>query len=202
MNRKEHELQLEDRFLTRRQFLCRCAMGMGALGLGSILQTAARADSLLSPLSPKSPQFPGRAKQVIHLFMAGGPSHVDTFDPKPALAKYAGKSIKDIDKTITRPGVAFPSPFTFSPHGNSGIEVSEVFPHLAEHVDDMTIIRSMHTPIPSHEIGMLMMNTGESRFVRPSVGSWVTYGLGTENQNLPGFVVLSAQGQPLLGDQN
>jgi hypothetical protein len=209
MIRKQHELQLEDRFLTRRDFLCRCGMGMGALGLASLMDAAglltstARADSsLLSPLAPRLPQFPGKAKQVIHLFMAGGPSHVDTFDPKPALAKYAGKSIKDIDKTITRPGAAFPSPFKFAPHGKSGIEISEVFPHLAEHVDEMTVIRSMRTPIPSHEIGMLMMNTGESRFVRPSVGSWVTYGLGTENQNLPGFVVLSAQGQPLLGDQN
>jgi hypothetical protein len=202
MNRKEHELQLEDRFLTRRQFLCRCAMGMGALGLGSILQTAARADSLLSPLSPKSPQFPGRAKQVIHLFMGGGPSHVDTFDPKPALAKYAGKSLKDIDKSVTRAGSAFPSPFKFEKHGQSGIEISEVFPKLAEHVDEMTIIRSMQTAVPSHEMAMLDMNTGESRFPRPSVGSWVTYGLGTENQNLPGFIALSPNGRPLLGDQN
>jgi hypothetical protein len=203
MERNQHEVQLEDRFLTRRDFLSRCGMGVGALGLASLMDAAglltptARADSsLLSPLAPRLPQFPGKAKQVIHLFMAGGPSHVDTFDPKPALAKYAGKAIKDIDKTITRAGAAFPSPFKFSPHGKSGIEISEVFPHLAEHVDEMTIIRSMHTPIPSHEIGMLMMNTGESRFVRPSVGSWVTYGLGTENQNLPGFIVLSAQGQP------
>jgi hypothetical protein len=209
MERKQHELQLEDRFLTRRDFLRRCGMGMGALGLASLMDAAglltstARADSsLLSPLAARPPQFPGKAKQVIHLFMGGGPSHVDTFDPKPALAKYAGKSLKDIDKTITRPGAAFPSPFKFAPHGKSGIEISEVFPHLAEHVDEMTIIRSMQTPVPSHEIGMLMMNTGESRFVRPSVGSWVTYGLGTENQNLPGFVVLSPNGRPLLGDQN
>jgi hypothetical protein len=209
MERKQHELQLEDRFLTRRGFLGRCGMGMGALGLASLMDAAgllastARADSsLLSPLAARPPQFPGKAKQVIHLFMGGGPSHVDTFDPKPALAKYAGKSIRDIDKTITRPGAAFPSPFKFAPHGKSGIEVSEVFPHLAEHVDEMTIIRSMRTPVPSHEIGQLMMNTGESRFVRPSVGSWVTYGLGTENQNLPGFVVLSPNGRPLLGDQN
>lgn len=202
MNRSEHELQPQDRFLTRRQFLCRCGMGMGALGLASIMETAARADSLLSPLSPKSPQFPGRAKQVIHLFMAGGPSHVDTFDPKPALAKYAGKSLKDIDKSITRPGSAFPSPFKFEKHGQSGIEISEVFPLLAQHVDDMAIIRSMQTAVPSHEIAMLTMNTGEARFSRPSVGSWVTYGLGTENQNLPGFIALSPNGRPLLGDQN
>lgn len=209
MERKQHELQIEDRFLTRRDFLCRCGMGMGALGLASLLEAAGLLESnagaesqILSPLAARPPQFPGKAKQVIHLFMAGGPSHVDTFDPKPALLKYAGKSIKDIDKTITRPGAAFPSPFKFAPHGKSGIEISEVFPHLAGHVDDMTIIRSMRTPVPSHEIGMLMMNTGESRFVRPSVGSWVTYGLGTENQNLPGFIVLSPNGRPLLGDQN
>jgi hypothetical protein len=209
MDRKQHELQLEDRFLTRRGFLGKCGMGMGALGLASLLDAAGlltpavhAENSLLSPLAPKLPQFPGKAKQVIHLFMAGGPSHVDTFDPKPALAKYAGKSIKDIDKTITRPGAAFPSPFKFSKHGQSGIEISEVFPHLAEHADDLTIIRSMRTAVPSHEIAMLTMNTGESRFARPSVGSWVTYGLGTENQNLPGFVVLSPNGRPLLGDQN
>src|ERR1700734_2656120 len=120
MNRQEHELQLEDRFLTRRRFLCRCGMGMGALGLASLLDAAgllsssAGADTILSPLAPRLPQFPGKAKQVIHLFMSGGPSHVDTFDPKPALSKYAGKSIKDIDKTITRPGAAFPSPFKFA----------------------------------------------------------------------------------------
>lgn len=209
MDRKQHELQLEDRFLTRRGFLGRCGMGLGALGLASLMDAAgllapvARADSsLLSPLTPRLPQFPGKARQVIHLFMAGGPSHVDTFDPKPALAKYAGKAIRDIDKTINRGGALFPSPFKFSPHGQSGIEISEVFPHLAGHVDDMTIIRSMRTPIPGHEIAMLNMNTGESRFARPSVGSWVTYGLGTENQNLPGFVVLSPYGRPLLGDQN
>jgi hypothetical protein len=177
-------------------------MGVGALGLASIMQTAVHAESMLSPLAPKSPQFPGRAKQVIHLFMSGGPSHVDTFDPKPALAKYAGKSLKEIDKMITRPGAAFPSPFKFEKHGKSGIEISEVFPHLAEHVDEMTIIRSMATAVPSHEIAMLYMNTGESRFARPSVGSWVTYGLGTVNQNLPGFIALSPNGRPLLGDQN
>ncbi len=209
MERSEHQLRLEDRFLTRRGFLGRCGMGVGALGLASLMDAAgllapdARADSsLLSPLAPRLPQFPGKAKQVIHLFMAGGPSHVDTFDPKPALAKYAGKSLKDIDKTITRPGAAFPSPFKFSPHGQSGLEISEVFPHLAEHADEMTIIRSMHIPVPAHEIATLTMNTGESRFARPSVGSWVTYGLGTENQNLPGFVVLSPNGRPLAGDQN
>lgn len=208
MNRSEHELQLEDRFLTRRKFLCRCGMGMGALGLASLLDAAgllappASAQAILSPLAPRLPPFPGTAKQVIHLFMSGGPSHVDTFDPKPALARYAGKSLKEIDKSITRGGAAFPSPFKFAPHGQSGIEVSEVFPRLAEHVDEMTIIRSMQTAVPSHEIAMLAMNTGESRFVRPSVGSWVTYGLGTENQNLPGFIALSPNGRPLLGDQN
>src|SRR5580658_4772723 len=208
MNKSEHELQLADRFQTRRQFLCRCGMGLGALGLASLLDAAgllstpSRADAILSPLAPRLPQFPGTAKQVIHLFMAGGPSHVDTFDPKPALAQYAGKSLKEIDKSIARNGAAFPSPFKFEPHGQSGIEVSEVFPRLAEHVDEMTIIRSMQTAVPSHEIAMLAMNTGESRFVRPSVGSWVTYGLGTENQNLPGFIALSPAGRPLLGDQN
>jgi hypothetical protein len=209
MERTEHELRLEDRFLTRRGFLSRCGMGMGALGLASLMDAAgllipaARAESsLLSPLAPRLPQFPGKAKQVIHLFMAGGPSHVDTFDPKPALAKYAGKSLKDVDKSVTRPGAAFPSPFKFLRQGQSGLEISEVFPQLGKFADDMTVIRSMHTPIPGHEVAMLTMNTGESRFARPSVGSWVTYGLGTENQNLPGFIVLSPNGRPLMGDQN
>ncbi len=208
MNKREHQMHPADRFLTRRKFLCRCGMGMGALGLASLLDSAgwlapsARADSVLSPLSPRPPQFPAKAKQVIHLFMAGGPSHVDTFDPKPALAKFAGQSLKEIDKSIMRPGAAFPSPFQFRRHGQSGIEVSEVFPRLAQHVDDMTIIRSMQTAVPSHDIAMLNMNTGESRFPRPSMGSWVTYGLGTENQNLPGFIALSPNGRPLLGEQN
>jgi hypothetical protein len=209
MDEKQHKLQPHDYFLTRRGFLSRAALGFGGLGLASLMQSAGLLTTpasanvgLLSPLAPKQPQFPAKAKRVIQLFMSGGPSHVDTFDPKPALKKYAGKSVKDIDKSIPKSGGAFPSPFEFSKHGQSGIEVSEVFPKIAEHVDGMAVIRSMTSPQPSHEIAMLMMNTGESRFPRPSFGSWTTYGLGTENQNLPGFISLSPQGRPLLGDQN
>ncbi len=206
-----HRQNLQDAFLTRREFLCKCGMGMGAVSLASLLQATglgstgvadAHAD-LISPLAPKAPQFPAKAKHVIHLFMNGGPSHVDTFDPKPSLAKYAGKLLPAENlKTERKTGAAFPSPYKFEKHGQSGIEVSEIFPNVAKHVDDMTIIRSMHADVPNHEPSLLLMNCGEARLIRPSVGSWVTYGLGTENQNLPGFIVMCPGGYPIQESQN
>src|SRR4051794_27482834 len=197
---QHHRSRFEDAFLTRREFLCRCGMGMGALSLASVMQaaglTAGTADGNMTlPLAPKSPPFPAKAKRVIHLFMNGGPSHVDTFDPKPALDRYAGKPLPlENLKTERKTGAAFPSPFKFKKYGQSGIEVSELFPHVAESVDDLAVIRSMHADVPNHEPSLLLMNCGEARLIRPSVGSWVTYGLGTENQNLPGFVVLCPGG--------
>jgi hypothetical protein len=173
-------------------------MGMGALSLasffGGVEPLAASAQGVTgyaTPLSPKFPHFPGKAKRVIHLFMNGGPSHVDTFDPKPALEKYAGKLLpRENPKTERKTGAAFPSPYKFKKYGQSGIEVSEIFPRVAECIDDIAVIRSMHADVPNHEPSLLLMNCGEARSIRPSLGSWVTYGLGTENANLPAFVVL------------
>ena len=149
------------------------------------------------------PHFPAKAKHVIHLFLNGGPSHVDTFDPKPALATYAGKDLPMENlRTERKTGAAFPSPFKFQKYGQSGIEVSELFQHTAEHIDDMAVIRSMHADVPNHEPSLLLMNCGDSIQVRPSLGSWLTYGLGTDNQNLPGFLAMCPGGYPIQETQN
>ncbi len=196
-HQKEHSLSLEDLILNRRDFLIRSGMGMGALTLSSIFgidlfpeANAAEAPSLRtgsSLLSPKSPHFPAKAKAVIHIFAAGGPSQVDTFDPKPILKKYEGQSLPGMS------GVAFPSPFEFKKYGKSGIEVSDVFSKLGECVDEMAIIRSMWTDVPAHDVAARMMNTGSLQLPKPSMGSWVLYGLGTENQNMPGFISLGGE---------
>ena len=179
----------------------RSAMGMGSLALGSMLQSADASEA--NPLAVRKPHFAAKAKRVIHLFMNGGPSHVDTFDPKPSLEKYAGKALPtDNPKTERKTGAAFPSPFKFQKYGQSGIEVSELFAKTAQHVDDMCIIRSMHANVPNHEPSLLLMNCGEARLIRPSMGSWLTYGLGTENQNLPGFIAMCPGGYPIQESQN
>ena len=191
----------------RREMLRRSAVGMGTLGLASMLatprETSAAAGGFISPMAPKPPQFPAQAKHVIHIFCNGGPSHVDTFDPKPALQKFAGKSLPtDNLKTERKTGAALPSPFTFRKYGESGIEVSELFAHTAESIDDIAVIRSMHADVPNHEPSLMLMNCGEGRLIRPSVGSWVTYGLGTENQNLPGFISMCPGGLPITETAN
>ena len=187
--------------LDRRMMLERSAMGMGALALGSMLQSADASEA--NPLAVRKPHFAAKAKRVIHLFMNGGPSHVDTFDPKPSLEKYAGKLLPtDNPKTERKTGAAFPSPFKFQKYGQSGIEVSELFAKTAQHIDDMCIIRSMHANVPNHEPSLLLMNCGEARLIRPSMGSWLTYGLGTENQNLPGFIAMCPGGYPIQESQN
>lgn len=174
---------------------------MGALALGGMMQAARAAES--NPLAVRKPHFAAKAKRVIHLFMNGGPSHVDTFDPKPLLEKYAGKALPvENPKTERKTGAAFPSPFKFQKYGQSGIEVSEIFSKTAQHVDDMCIIRSMHANVPNHEPSLLLMNCGEARLIRPSMGSWLTYGLGTENQNLPGFIAMCPGGYPIQESQN
>lgn len=183
-------------------------MGFGMLGLGSLLmQDQLRADGaggdFGNPLAPKPPMFPARAKRVIHLLANGGPSQVDTFDPKPALEKYRGQRLPLHLETERPTGIALPSPFSFQKYGQSGIEVSELFGKLAAaHIDDLCIVRSMYTDTPIHENSLRMMNCGDSRMARPSIGSWLTYGLGTENQNLPGFVVLVPKGMPVAGADN
>ena len=188
---------------TRRDFLTRCGMGMGSLALGSILgEQAQAAGSPLNPLTPKQPHFPARAKRVIHLFMNGGPSQVDTFDPKPELTKYDGKKIP-LDLRTERPtGAALKSPYSFQQYGESGLEISELFPNVARSADELCVIRSMYADVPNHEPSLLLMNCGDARLVRPSVGSWVTYGLGSENQNLPGFITMCPGGYPIQESQN
>lgn len=166
-------------------------MGFGMLGLTGLLaeellggRTAQGA--ITSPLSPRQAHFPAKAKHVVHVFAQGAPSHIDTWDPKPALTKMDGKELP------SGRGVAYGSPFKFSKMGKSGIEVSEVFSKIGEHVDSMAIVRSMFTDIPAHAVASVMMNTGSLRLPKPSLGSWVVYGLGTDNQNMPGFISLRA----------
>jgi hypothetical protein len=210
MNVPHHPPKLEDRFLTRRDFLCRCGLGFGMVGLANLLapqlvEAAQGSDGVsgASPLAPRAPQFPARAKRVIHIFANGGPSHVDTFDPKPALDRWHGKPLPmDNLPTERRTGAAFRSPFQFRKYGQSGIEISELFPHVAEHADDLTVIRSMRADVPNHEPSLLLMNCGEARLPRPSMGSWITYGLGTVNQNLPGFISMCPGGYPIQESQN
>jgi len=180
----------------RRAFLQRSGMGMGALGLTGLLQ--AETDS-------KRPgvHFPPKAEHVIHIFLNGGMSQVDTFDPKPELTKRGGQMLPfDNLQTERKTGVALPSPFEFKQHGESGIPISDLFPSVAKCADDLAVIRSMHVELPSHEMSLMLMNTGDMRVVRPSVGSWLTWGMGSENQNLPGFVALCPGGLPVGGAGN
>lgn len=202
--------------LSRREMLARLGNGCGLMGLAAILadelavnprplpagESSPAVASAAAPLSPKAPHFEAKAKRVIYLFMNGGPSQVDTFDPKPLLAERAGQAPPaDLVSTMRRTkGNLMPSPFKFEKQGHSGIEVSEIFPHLSRVIDELCVIRSMHTNLPNHEPSFLMMNSGETQPTRPSLGSWLTYGLGSENQNLPGFVVL-CPGQPTVGPQ-
>jgi hypothetical protein len=191
---------------SRRDVLGRFANGFGMLALAGLLADEAKAsDSPADPLTVRPPHFPARAKRVIFLFMSGGPSHVDTFDPKPRLDQDNGKPLPfAMPKLVrTKTGNLLKSPFKFARHGQSGIDVSELFPEVAKHLDDLCVVRSLVADNINHNGACLQMNTGEQAFSRPSLGSWLLYGLGTENQSLPGFVVLSpaqpAQGAPLWG---
>ena len=190
---------LDNLNIPRRNFLASCGMGMGLSALAPLLNGQKG-----NPMLPKGPHFAPKAKRVIHLFMNGGPSHVDTFDPKPELTKWHGKVLPDENRLSTerKTGAAYQSPFTFKKHGQSGLPVSDLFPHVAKHADDLCVIRSMRADVPNHEPSLMLMNCGEGRLVRPSMGSWITYGLGTENQNLPGFVVLCPNGYPITETQN
>ncbi len=204
------------REISRRAMLCQSGMGMGSVGLAAIMaslgasaprkegtQAAGAAGELLNPLAPRRPPRPASAKNVIHLFMNGGPSQVDTFDPKPLLRRYEGKSLESANlRTESKTGAALPSPFRFRKYGQSGIEVSDLFPSVGSCVDDIAVIRSMVTNLPNHEPALMLMNCGEPLMVRPSVGSWVTYGLGTENQNLPGFLAMCPGGYPIKASEN
>lgn len=207
-----HAPRPEDLFLTRRDFLNRCGMGMGALAMGGIfgelgiLPAKAAGETTdaisLNPLAVRAPHFPAKAKRVIHIFANGGASHVDTFDPKPKLTEWHGKDIPVTLKTERKTTTAFKSPFKFEKRGQCGIEVSELFAKTAENIDDMCVIRSMHADAPNHEPSLLLMNCGEARLPRPAFGSWLSYGLGSENQNLPGFITMCPGGYPIQESQN
>jgi hypothetical protein len=176
--------------LSRREILARAGTGLGLLALGPLLADDTPGRSL-DPLAPKKPHFPAKAKHVIHVYLNGGPSQIDTFDPKLLLKKYEGQKLPQGNLTTERPtGAALPSPFKFVKSGRSGLEISEVFAKTAAHADDLCLIRSMYANTPNHEQSMRLMNCGDERLSRPSFGAWVTYGLGSENANLPGFVVL------------
>ncbi len=190
--------------LSRREALLRSGTGFGSLALADLMANESKAEvGKLDPLAPKQAHYPSKAKHVVHLFMNGGPSQVDTFDPKPMLDKYHGKPLPETNlRTERKTGAAMRSPFKFKKYGQSGIEVSELFENTAMHVDDMCIIRSMHADVPNHEPSLMLMNCGDGRLPRPSFGSWVTYGLGSENKNLPGFVVMCPGGYPIVTTQN
>ena len=194
---REHSPSADDVIFTRRQFLQRTGMGFGAMSLAGVFGINPWAEGasalnpgglkIAGPLSPKSPHFPAKAKHIIHLFAAGAPTQVDTWDPKPELTKYDGKSIPGHD------GLAFGSPFKFPKMGKSGVQVSEVFPKLGALIDDIAVIRSLWTDVPAHEVASRFMHTGSLQLPKPSFGSWVIYGLGTDNQNMPGFVTIGGR---------
>ena len=181
--------------LTRRDMLRRSACGFGYLALTSLLVETVRATAAAenNPLSPRPPHFPPRAKRVIFLFMPGGPSQVDTFDPKPLLARDRDKAFATpaAEGVTMAPGKLLASPWEFKKHGDSGVEISSLFPQVANLADELCIIRSMHTNGQAHGQAIMKLHTGSENQVRPSMGSWVLYGLGTENQNLPGFITIS-----------
>jgi hypothetical protein len=183
--------------LTRRDFLRRSGVGLGMLGLSDLLAESGGGSS-----PGAGPHFAPKAKRVIHFFLNGGPSHVDTFDPKPALLKHAGQALPQNFLTERKTGAAFPSPFKFQRYGRSGIEVSELFAKTAQHIDDIAVIRSMQAQVPNHEPSLMLMNCGDSLQSRPSLGSWLMYGLGSENQNLPGFIAMCPGGYPIKGTEN
>jgi hypothetical protein len=205
-----------NRSLSRRELLQQSGAGFGALALQSLLaqdslpapETAETFSASMNPLAPRAAHFAPRAKSVIFLFMYGGPSHIDLFDPKPELAKWHGRPIpvwktEDAFMGGKTKNVAFASPYQFAKHGEAGIDISETYPHLAEHADQLCVIRSLHTESNNHAPALFQMNSGFVQAGRPSIGSWVTYGLGSECENLPAFVVLlDHQGAPVNGALN
>jgi hypothetical protein len=191
---------------TRREMLQRAGTGFGMIGLAGSLQSAgllgttASAATASGLTGDRVTHFAPRAKRVIFLQMNGAPSHVDTFDPKPALKKHEGEQPSGKLYRASKGSGFMPSPFRFRPHGESGVVMSELLPNLGRVADDLCVLRSMHTNVPNHEPGLLMMNCGNQQPIRPCLGSWASYGLGTGNQNLPSFVSL-CPGMPVVGPQ-
>ncbi|MEM7603061.1 MAG: DUF1501 domain-containing protein, partial [Verrucomicrobiota bacterium] len=180
---------------SRRDILKSASSGFGYLAFSALTSLAANkslfAGSAANPLAPRNPHFEGTAKRVIFMAMQGAPSHVDTFDYKPQLNRDNGQEARGYAKLLG-------SPFEFKQHGESGLPISSLFPHLSGHADDLCVINSMHTDLPNHPQATTQMHTGNFQFVRPSMGAWTLYGLGTENDSLPGFITLS----PPNGAQN
>jgi Protein of unknown function (DUF1501) len=206
---------LEKLLYSRRELLGRLGGGIAGLafadllgrqGLLSARLAAEQARDATNPLAPKPPHFPAKARAVISVFCYGGVSQIDTFDPKPDLVKWQGETMKGVGAVRTvmgNPGGLMPSPWSFKKYGQSGMDVSELFPHLAQKVDDIAFIRSMYATSPSHGPALFQMNTGSILAGHPSVGSWVTYGLGSESENLPGFIVFTDyRGGPINGPPN
>ena len=198
----QDEIKLEyKRLVTRRHFFKDCGVGLGSIALASLLKQSGFAESppqSKNPLAPKAPHFAAKAKRVIYLFQAGAPSQLDLFDYKPELVKYNGKPVpqelvKGINYAFIKPDAGlYASEFKFAKHGQSGAELSEAFLHLPKVADEIAIVRSMMTEAINHAPGQIFMNTGSVQFGRPSFGAWVTYGLGSETQDLPAFVVLTS----------
>src|SRR5881392_1752470 len=191
--------------VARRWFLRDCGVGLGAIALAGLMNEGGRT---ADPLLPKRPHFAAKAKSVIYLFMAGAPSHLELFDNKPQLAKWDGKLppaelLKGYRAAFINPNSKLLGPkFKFAKYGQSGAELTNLLPHLSTVVDDITIVKSMYTDAFNHAPAQILMNTGSTQFGRPSLGSWVTYGLGSESQSLPGFVVLSSAGGTSGGASN
>src|SRR5215213_6733254 len=211
MSRIKSESSSTPQNVSRRWFIEQCGVGMGAIALNHLLTQngyAATQTAPPNPLAPKKPHFAPKAKNVIYLFMAGAPSHLELFDNKPQLAKFDGKLpppdlIKDYRAAFINPSSTFLGPtFKFSRHGKSGAELSELLPHLATVVDDVAVVKSMVTDAFNHAPAQIFMNTGAQQFGRPSMGSWVTYGLGSESRDLPGFVVFSSGSKGPSGGQS
>ncbi|MBX7166139.1 MAG: DUF1501 domain-containing protein [Pirellulales bacterium] len=204
MHARHQQLSAATQAMTRRWFFERCALGLGTMALSSLLNEGAAGPAQAAPVTgadpllPRPPHFAPKAKRVIYLFMAGAPSHLELFDYKPALEKYNGQLpppelLKGYRAAFINPQSALLAPkFKFARHGQCGAEVSELLPHLAEVVDELAIVRSMATDAFNHAPGQIFMNTGSQQFGRPSMGAWVTYGLGSESRELPGFVVLNS----------
>ena len=192
---------------TRREFFTQAGSGLAAIAASAMLQGEARAANAVDPLAPKTPQLPPKAKSVIWLFIEGGPSHVDLFDPKPKLVELAGQKMPaSFGKVITAMGTGnntlLPSRRTFKQYGQSGIWVSDWYPEIAKHVDDMSVIRSVWADGLNHVGSVCEMNTGSILAGRPALGAWVTYGLGSANRNLPTFVVMLDDKEPVGGPKN
>ena len=210
----DKQWQSAHRPLSRRQLLKSGGYGIGSLACASLLadagflQAAPQRAGAISPLAGKAGHFPGKAKRIIHLFMNGGPSQSDTFYPKPELNRLHGQQLPEsIKQTLQRTqrnrvGTLFGSPFQFKRHGDSGMWVSDLYPHVAQHADDLCVVRSMKGEIANHTPGLLLTNCGHSTLPRPSLGSWLLYGLGNESDELPGYVVLCPRGLPTAQSRN